>query len=194
MSIAVVPKGQLATIVTCLEMRARPAPAQPARSALKLVHWPSPVDRDAYRRLFRRIGAPWLWRGRLAQDDAALAAVLNAATTQVHVATRRDGTAMGLIELDFSQPSTCEIVYFGLEPAMTGRGHGRWLMAHALRLAWRDGIERVWLHSCDLDHPAALRFYQQAGFTPYERWVELYPDPRVDGTYADNPAPQVPII
>ena len=194
MSITIVPKGQLATIVTCLEMRVRPTPALPARSALKLVRWPAPVDLALYRALFRRIGAPWLWRGRLVLDDAGLSAALNADTCEVHVAARRDGTAMGLIELDFSASRVCEIVYFGLEPGMTGRGHGRWLMDHALRLAWRDGIERVWLHTCDLDHPAALAFYQRAGFTPYERWVETYPDPRVDGTYADNPAPQVPVI
>jgi GNAT superfamily N-acetyltransferase len=194
MSITVVPKGSVATIVTCLEMRQRPAPTQPSRSALQLVRRPAPVDVAEYCRLFRQIGTPWLWRGRLVMPPAELAATLNAATTQVHVAQRRDGTAMGLIELDFAEPATCEITYFGLVPDMTGRGHGRWMMDHALKLAWRDGIERVWIHTCDLDHPAALNFYQRSGFVPYERWVEIYPDPRVDGTYSDNPAPQVPII
>jgi GNAT superfamily N-acetyltransferase len=194
MSITVVPRGAIATIVTCLEMRQRPAAAAPSRSALKLQRWAAPVDCSAYCALFQRIGAPWLWRGRLVLDESELAATLNAATTQVHVAARRDGTPMGLIELDFAQPTTCEISYFGLVPEMTGRGHGRWLMDHALKLAWREGIARVWLHTCDLDHPAALDFYQRAGFVPFERWVEIYPDPRVDGTYADNPAPRVPII
>lgn len=194
MAIQVVPSGELATVVTCLEMRARPAPALPARSALKLVHWPAPVDKAAYLDLFRRIGAPWLWRGRLAQSPADLAATLEAPTTQVHVAARRDGTPVGLIELDFSAAATCEIVYFGLEPGMMGRGHGRWLMDHALRLAWREDVARVWLHTCDLDHPAARDFYQRCGFIPYERWLETYPDPRVNGIYPPDTAPQVPML
>lgn len=194
MAIQVVPSGQLATIVTCLEMHARPAAALPARSALKLVRWPAPIDKAAYLALFRQIGAPWLWRGRLVQSPADLAAVLDADTTQVHVATRRDGTPIGLIELDFSEPATCEIVYIGLEPGMTGRGHGRWLMEHALRLAWRDGVARVWLHTCDLDHPAALGFYRRCGFTPYERWLETYPDPRMEGQYPPETAPGVAMI
>lgn len=194
MAIQVVPKGQLATIVTCLDMQARPAPALPARSVLKLIRWAAPIDKPAYLALFRRIGAPWLWRGRLAQSPADLAAVLDAPTTEVHVATRRDGVPVGLIELDFSEPATCEIVYFGLEPAMTGRGHGRWLMDHALRLAWRDPVARVWLHTCDLDHPAALGFYQRCGFTPYERWVETYPDPRAEGLYPPDTAPGVALL
>lgn len=194
MSVTVVPRGQLATIVTCLEMTSPPPPAPPVRSALKLERWAPPIGLERYRALFRSIGAPWLWRGRLVMAEAELAATLGAPTTQLHVATRRDGAAQGIIELDFATPGACEIVYFGLVPEMTGRGHGKWLMAHALRLAWAPGISRVWLHSCDLDSPAALGFYQRHGFRPYERWVETFPDPRLEGLYPPETAPHVPII
>jgi GNAT superfamily N-acetyltransferase len=187
MTIVPVPPGQLATIVTSLEMRS------------PLEHWPAPVDRDRYRALFREIGEPWLWRGRLVMDDATLAATLDAPTTTVHVATRRDGTAVGLLELDFSVPETCEIAYFGLVPGMTGNGHGAWLMAHALRMAWKGqagspAITRVWVHTCDLDHPSALGFYQRQGFVPFERGVEIYPDPRVAGLHPRDVAPRVPLL
>lgn len=194
MPIIPVPAGQLATIVTSLEMRGAPAAAPPAKSALRLEQWPAPVDRSRYLALFREIGEPWLWRGRLVMDDTTLAATLDAPTTTVHIATRRDGTPVGLLELDFSAPATCEIAYFGLVPGMTGNGHGAWLMAHALRMAWRDGITRVWVHTCDLDHPAALGFYQRQGFAPFERGVEIYPDPRATGLYGPEIAPRVPIL
>lgn len=189
-----VPAGQIATVVTCLEMTAAPAPALPARSALKLERWKAPVDLARYRALFRTIGEPWLWRGRLVLDDATLAATLNAPGLEIHVATRRDGTPQGLIELDFSDPGHCEIAYFGLVPDMTGRGHGAWLMGHALRLAWRAGITRLWLHSCDLDHPGALAFYQRHGFRPYQRLVEIFDDPRGIGIHPAGTAPLVPLL
>lgn len=200
MTIVAVPAGQLATIVTSLEMLSAPAVAAgPQKSALKLEHWPTPVDRDRYRALFREIGEPWLWRGRLVMDDATLTATLDAPTTTVHVATRRDGTPVGLLELDFSVPATCEIAYFGLVPGMTGNGHGAWLMAHALRMAWKGQPEsppvtRVWVHTCDLDHPSALGFYQRQGFVPFERGVEIYPDPRAAGLYPPGVAPRVPLL
>jgi GNAT superfamily N-acetyltransferase len=208
MGIVAVPAGQLATIVTSLEMRAPPAPASgPQKSALRLEHWPAPVDRDRYRALFREIGEPWLWRGRLVIDDQALAAVLDAPTTTVHVAARRDGTPVGLLELDFSVPQTCEIAYFGLVPGMTGNGHGAWLMAHALRLGWSGGdlqktrggaakraISRGWVHTCDLDHPSALGFYQREGFKPFARAVEIYEDPRAVGIYPPDTAQRVPLL
>ena len=194
-----VPAGQIATIVTCLEMTVPPVPAAPVRSALKLERWTAPVDLDRYRALFRAIGQPWLWRGRLVLDDIKLAATLSAPTLEVHVATRRDGTPQGLLELDFSADGQCELVYVGLLPDMTGRGHGGWLMGHALKRAWQGqsgqaNINRVWVHTCDLDHPGALNFYQRNGFRPYARLVEIYEDPRSSGLYPADTAPGVPLL
>jgi GNAT superfamily N-acetyltransferase len=194
-----IPSGQIATIVTCLEMRDPPSQAVPPRSALKLERWSLPVDLDRYRGLFRSIGQPWLWRGRLVLSDAELAATLGEQTLEIYVATRRDGTPQGLLELDFSTENQCELAYFGLVPEMTGRGHGDWLMAHALKRAWagqtgQPSISRVWVHTCDLDHPAAPNFYQRHGFRPYERLVEIYEDPRASGLYPADCAPGVALL
>jgi GNAT superfamily N-acetyltransferase len=192
-----VASGEVATIVTSLEMLAPPAPTGPMKSALKLERWRAPVDRDRYRALFRQIGQEWLWRGRLVMADTALAAVLDAGTTEVHVAARRDGVAVGLLELDFAVPGEFEIAYFGLVPGMTGHGHGAWLMAHAMRIGWAGGearhpISRGWVHTCDLDHPSALGFYQREGFRPFARAVEIYADPRAEGLYPPETAPRIP--
>lgn len=200
-SSTVVPPGHLGSVVTSLEMRAPPPPAAgPQKSALKLERWPAPVDRERYRALFREIGENWLWQGRLVMSDARLAAQLDAPTTEVHVATRRDGVPVGLLELDFARRGDAEIAYFGLAPSMTGHGHGSWLMAHALRLAWSGGaagrpvITRVWVHTCDFDHPAALGFYRNHGFVPFERAVEIVPDPRAVGIYPADAAARVPLL
>jgi GNAT superfamily N-acetyltransferase len=194
-----VPPGHLATIVTSLEMLSPPVPREPVRSALKLERWRAPVDLPRYRTLFRQIGTPWLWQGRLIMSDAELREILDDPATEVHVATRRDGTPVGLLELDFSIENEFEISYFGLAPAMTGNGHGAWLMAHCLRLGWSGGepkrpISRGWVHTCDLDHPSALGFYQREGFVPFRREVELIPDPRQNGIHPRETAPRVPLL
>jgi GNAT superfamily N-acetyltransferase len=194
-----VPAGQIATIVTCLDMRAPPPPSPPIRSALKLERWEKPFDLARYRALFRAIGQNWLWRGRLVLDDETLAATLGSDFLEVHVATRRDGTPQGLLELDFATPGECELAYVGLVPELTGRGHGAWLMAHALKRAWagragQPAITRVWVHTCDLDHPGAPAFYQRHGFRPYQRLVEIYDDPRAIGLYPADCAPNVPLL
>ena len=50
-----------------------------------------------------------------------------------------DGRDVGMLELDFREPGECELAFVGLIPELSGKGHGRWLLAEALapRLARR---------------------------------------------------------
>ncbi len=195
MALIAVAPGELAAIITWMEMRAKPPVSNqlPAMAALRLDHWQTP-DLDKYRALYRQVGERWLWRTRLELDDAALAAIIHDPAVEVRAVCRRNGIAIGLIELDFRTAGEVELAFFGLQPDMTGRGFGNWMMAQAMRLAWRPGIERVWLHSCTLDHPAAQGFYQRHGFVPYRRAVELFADPRICGLLPQNCAPDVPLM
>ena len=193
MALAALEPGLVATIVTSLEMRERPRPRPLADSSLRLVRWPAP-ELGKYRTLFRRIGEPWLWFSRLVMPDEDVSASISDAHVQVYAVEDRAGIEVGMLELDFRQAGQCELAYFGLVPELAGQGHGRWLMGQALALAWRKNVERVWVHTCTLDHPSALGFYQAQGFVPYARAVETFPDPRLTGHLAESAAPHVPII
>ncbi|PYO77587.1 MAG: GNAT family N-acetyltransferase [Gemmatimonadetes bacterium] len=61
-----------------------------------------------------------------------------------------------------------EIAYFGLFPDAIGQGLGKHILSCAVRDAWALEPARVWLHTCTLDHPAALPNYQKRGFAPYK--------------------------
>ena len=184
-----VPKGHVAAVVTFLEMNARPAPHAIPDSPLRLEHWPA-VDPDRYRALFRCVGAKWLWFSRLAMDDATLMANI----AEVHAVVGPDGEEAGLLELDFRTPRECLIRFLGLVPELAGQGHGRWLFAQALALAWRPEVERVRVHTCTLDHPAALPAYLRAGFVAAGRAFESFPDPRLAGLLPRDCAPQIPQV
>jgi len=191
MSYEPVADGELAAVVTYLEMRQRPeADVPPSPLALARVENP---DLDRYRALFRRVGSRWLWFSRLLLDDAQLAAIIRDPNVELYriVDEARDA---GLLELDFREPGQCELAFIGLVPELAGQGHGRWLLAEAVRRAWRDGVERVQVHTCTLDHPAALGAYARAGFVPYKRAVERFPDPRLLGHLPRDCAPQVPLL
>ena len=184
-----VPPGHVAAVVTFLEMTEPPAPSAAPDSPLRLERW-HVVDPGRYRALFRRVGARWLWFSRLAMDDSAL--MENVA--EVHAVLDAAGEEVGLVELDFRAPGECLIRFLGLVPELAGRGHGRWLFARTLALAWRPGVERVRVHTCSLDHPAALPAYLRAGFTACSRAFESFPDPRLGGLVERDAAPQVPIV
>jgi GNAT superfamily N-acetyltransferase len=187
-----VPAGKIAAVVTHLEMTARPAiPVDPSGAwSLRRVEQP---DLAWYRDLYRRIGEEWLWFSRIRATDEKLAARLHHPLVETY-ALVADGSDEGLLELDYREAGVGEIGMFGVTAPLVRSGAGRWLMHHALELAWSQPIKRLWLHTCSFDHPAALPFYLRAGFRPFRRQIEIADDPRLDGTVPRNVARHVPVI
>jgi GNAT superfamily N-acetyltransferase len=183
-----IPAGQVGAVVTFLQMTQRPPLTPLPPSPFRLERWKQP-DPAKYRLLFRRVGAPWLWYSRLVMDDARLAEEI----AEVHAVTDRS-VEVGMLELDFREPGECLIRFLGLVPELTGKGHGAWLLAQAMALAWRPGVARVHVNTCSLDHPAALPAYLRAGFRAYRRAFESFPDPRLAGVLPPETARQIPAI
>jgi GNAT superfamily N-acetyltransferase len=187
------PPGKVAAVVTYLEMterpEMRPVPPGPGLS-LRRVENP---DLAWYRDLYRRIGMDWLWFSRLVMPDEEVQAIISDPLVEVY-ALQRDGRDEGLLELDRREPPDIELAFFGLTPGMVGTGAGRWLMSQAIELAWRHAPRRFWVHTCTLDHPAALPFYVRSGFRAYRRAVEVADDPRLLGLLPESAAPWLPLI
>jgi GNAT superfamily N-acetyltransferase len=183
--------GQLAAVVTYLEMAKPPTDPVPA-GTLRLSRVARP-ELESYRALFRKVGGPWLWFSRLAMPDAELEAIITDSRVELFEVAAVEAV-VGMLELDFRIDGECEIAFVGLVPELAGQGHGRWLLAEAVHRAWRDGIARVHVHTCTLDHPAALAAYRRAGFTAWKRAIERFTDPRLAGILPSDAAPQVPLL
>lgn len=193
MSLEPLDDRELAAVVTYLEMTERPAGLVPPPSPLRLDPR-RPITPDAYRTLFRRVGAPWLWFSRLVMRDADLAAILDDPAVELFAVVSPDGDDVGMLELDFREAGACELAFLGLVPELAGQGHGRWLLAEAVSRAWRPGVGRVHVHTCTLDHPAALSAYCRAGFTATRRAIERFADPRSAGLIPPDTAPQIALL
>jgi GNAT superfamily N-acetyltransferase len=190
--------GDLACVVTALEMREAPAELKrlvpEGDVPVQLVPW-TDCSAAKYRLLYSRVGASWLWWSRMALDDGALEAVIRDPQVRLFAVVDRARIEVGMLELDFRVPGECEIAFFGLIPGASGKGLGKWLMRRALQLAWgTKGVGRVWVHTCSLDGPTALPFYMGRGFVPYARFVEVFADPRLSGILPPASAPQEPVI
>ena len=192
MSYEAVADGELAAVVTYLEMLEPPPALEIPRGTLQLRHVTQP-SAEQYRALFRKVGSPWLWFSRLIMDDDKLRAIILDPKVELFEVAAVEAV-VGMLELDFREPGQCELAFIGLVPELAGQGHGKWLLAEAVRRAWREGVERVHVHTCSLDHPAALGAYRRAGFTPYKRAIERFPDPRLLGFLPKDCAPQVPLL
>ena len=189
MALIDIPDGQVGAVVTYLEMRAPPKPRPLPAAPLRLERWRDP-DPARYRLLFRRVGGKWLWFSRLTMSDEKLRAEM----AEIHAVVDRGGVEVGMLELDFRTKGECLIRFLGLVPELAGRGHGAWLFAQTLALAWRPGVARVRVNTCTLDHPAALPAYLKAGFRAVRRAFESFPDPRLAGLLPSDVAPQLPLF
>jgi GNAT superfamily N-acetyltransferase len=189
----IVPPGKIAYVATRLDMKTKPERT--------LAPWPEDLqlvstargDLNAYRNLFRTVGEDLLWFSRLVMQDDTLRDTLANPATEAFTVTRGTQT-IGILELSFRNMPDCELSFFGLVSSEIGKGTGRALIDEAIRRAFAKPITRFWLTTCTLDHPKALSFYRKAGFTPYVRQIEVYDDPRLDGSMPLTSAPHIPVL
>lgn len=186
--------GTVDTTVTALEMVSRPtrpSPHPPSGMRTALIR-AEPPTLSFYRYLYGTVGADWTWVSRRLMSDAALMEEITNPKVEIYV-LYVDGAPAGYGEIDRRQgPTTAELAYFGLLPDFIGRGVGRYLLDTVVDIAWTGATERLWVHTCDLDHPRALGVYQRAGFTPFDQWVETLPDPRLAGLPLPQRRPTTP--
>lgn len=130
-----------------------------------------PISASRYRHLYAAVGRAWHWGDRDAWSDARLQAHLDQPDVHVFV-MRVGGETAGYVELQRHDAGDVEIAYFGLLSAFIGLGLGAHLLTVAVEEAAGIGATSVWLHTCSLDHPAALANYRARGFVPFR--VEQY--------------------
>jgi ribosomal protein S18 acetylase RimI-like enzyme len=118
------------------------------------------------RELYARVGGPWQWHDKLSWTDEQWRAYVESDQLRTWVVCCR-GQIAGYFELRKQADDEVEIAYFGLVGEFIGRGFGGDLLTRAIESAWRWGARRVWVHTCTLDHPAALANYRARGMHVY---------------------------
>ena len=187
----ILPPGRIANAVTWLQREVPPGLARPP-GAGRLLRPLRGTDAADYRDIYALVGTDWLWSSRLAMPPHELAAWLGRREVETFAACI-EGEMIGLLEMEESDAGV-EVVYFGLAPEAVGQGSGRWLMQEALAAASARGARRIWLHTCNYDHPKALGFYLRCGFAIYAQGFEVMDDPRASGRLPRSAASHVPML
>jgi GNAT superfamily N-acetyltransferase len=126
--------------------------------------------------LYAEVGAAYEWTMRLRWSEADWLAWLDRPQQQTWVGYVQ-GTPAGYFELEAQPDANVELAYFGLLPPFVGKGYGGALLTAAIQRAWAMDARRVWVHTCNFDHPVALRNYQARGFQLYDTKREVRPTP-----------------
>ncbi len=156
----------LKAVVTYLEQPERPKIFEPMPVNLHVALMKqTEIPLHFYRYLQQRTGQGYHWVARLRLDDAALAKIVHAQTTAIHV-LYLNGAPAGFFELSAADPQIVSLEYFGIMGHARGLGLGRWFLAQAIEAAWNFNPSKLKVSTCSLDHPAALPLYQKLGFVP----------------------------
>ena len=188
------PPGKLANACTYLEMMSPPVhkirPSPPVGVRLECL---TAKDAGRFLELYRAIGETWLWAGHLAKSGERITQLLDDPAHEAS-AVARARNDIALLQLQYDDKGSAEVVYFGVVSGVIGTGVGRWLMQEAIARAFAKPVQRLWLHTCNFDHPKALRFYQSAGFRIFATGFEIMDDPRVLGLLPRSAAPHIPLV
>ena len=168
----VVPAGtRVDYVVTYLEMTERPGydwPSLPVGHTAALLKADDPPV-WYFRALYDAVGRDYSWEDMPKKPDSEIAGWLDAPTMHLWSLIDR-GWPQGFFMLDEAQKDETDLAYFGLVPESVGSGLGSWLLRTAILTAWkRQGIARLTVNTCTLDHPRALQTYQKAGFRAVRR-------------------------
>lgn len=132
------------------------------------------ADGDVNRWFYEHVGESWQWTDR---------ADWNQEQWQDYVTNQNVITGVGYLAQDEigyfelqqqNKGVDVELVYFGLLPESVGQGLGAGLLTAAVEAAWALNPKRVWVHTCNLDHPHAFRNYQGRGFELYKTVNEKF--------------------
>ena len=119
---------------------------------------------------YKEVGKLWQWTDRLNWSEKEWRNWVERENAQTWMLLLR-GTPAGYFELD-DQDGNVEVAYFGLLPQFLGKGLGGGFLTAAVEKAWEMGAARVWVHTCSLDHPNALKNYQARGFQIYRESMD----------------------
>ncbi len=125
-----------------------------------------PPDGRVNQRFYRAVGGPWKWTDRAPWPAETWNDYVSEYQVVTTVLEKRE-EEIGYAEI-MNREGEVEIVNFGLLEPFIGRGFGSAALAEVVQFAWKlPGARRLWLHTCDNDHPNALNSYQRRGFEVY---------------------------
>ena len=112
---------------------------------------------------YKNIGKKHKWIDRLVWTENQWMDYVSSEKVKTYVLKYKDDLA-GFFELIFhSEKNEVEIAYFGILEEFQNKKLGSYLLSQAIQKSFKRDINRVWVHTCSLDHKNALNNYIARG-------------------------------
>ena len=122
-----------------------------------------PINFQLNKFFYKNIGKKHQWIDRLVWTESQWIDYVSSEKVKTYIFKQEDNLA-GFFELLFySEKREVEIAYFGLLEEYQNKKLGSYLLSEAIKKSFENNINRVWLHTCSLDHKNALKNYIARG-------------------------------
>ena len=112
---------------------------------------------------YKNIGKKHKWIDRLVWTETQWIDYVSNEKVETYIFKYKDDL-VGFFELiSHSEKKEVEIAYFGLLEEFQNKKLGSYLLSEAIQISFKKNIDRVWVHTCSLDHKNALNNYIARG-------------------------------
>ena len=122
-----------------------------------------PIDFQLNKFFYKSIGKNHKWVDRLSWSEQKWINYVSLENVRTYVLKFKDDL-VGFFELIFhSDKNEIEIAYFGILEEYQNKKLGSYLLSEAIKKSFQRNVNRVWVHTCSLDHKNALKNYISRG-------------------------------
>ena len=122
-----------------------------------------PINFQLNKFFYKNIGKKHNWVDRLIWSEQQWIDYILSKKVKTYVFKHKDDLA-GFFELIFHhEKKEVEIAYFGILEEYQNKKLGSYLLSKAIKKSFKENINRVWVHTCSLDHKNALNNYIDRG-------------------------------
>ena len=122
-----------------------------------------PINFQLNKFFYKNIGKKHKWVDRLIWDEQRWIDYVSSEKVKTYVLKNKDDL-VGFFELIFHyEKNEVEIAYFGILEEYQNKKLGSYLLSEAIKKSFNKNVNRVWLHTCSLDHKNALNNYVSRG-------------------------------
>lgn len=129
------------------------------------------TDFQLNRFFYKNIGKKHNWVDRLVWSDQKWIDYVSSEKVKSYV-LKHDNDLVGFFELIFHEEiKETEIAYLGILEEYQNKKLGSYLLSEAIKKSFEIEIDRLWVHTCSLDHKNALNNYLGRGMKIYKNEI-----------------------
>ena len=138
--------------------------------SLKLL---DPVNFQLNKFFYKNIGKKHKWIDRLVWEESKWIEYVTNKNVKTYIFKKEDDL-VGFFELlEHTEKKEIEIAYFGLLEEYHNKKLGSYLLSRAIKKSFESKIDRVWLHTCSLDHKNSLNNYIARGMKIFKTEIVI---------------------